>query len=381
MRWGAQNLPYGVSFDEITGTFSGTPEESGSYTIPVTVETNYGVDVKNVNINVKNNTWVANTIPKINNIQFVSSPHTYRMYYSDNEASATSYSGQCLMIPLRIQDTYTVHILGTKDLTKFMYNSKAYLFNYSSIGGSEVQDYCYNSRTGQILSIMGYKVITVNAYNQSVVITLSASIQNYIGGLCAICYSPTLNIILVSDQNGNMLKIRGIVVQDNGTIYRSGIKVNEACLKWSEDNGIFCLTGSDGTAISTDGENWTKNTETAPKDLVELVWRNDLGKFFARSTDEKIFYVSNDGLNWEQFNNTPIPLEAVKGVRYSKELGKYCAFPSSGQYVYFSKDLENWEQSDVAGGEIEIADLIYFPPVNKWVCMPSSGTTYYTLEE
>ena len=43
VRWSASNLPWGVSFDEGTGTFSGTPEDIGEYTIPVTVETNYGI--------------------------------------------------------------------------------------------------------------------------------------------------------------------------------------------------------------------------------------------------------------------------------------------------------------------------------------------------
>ena len=44
----ASELPWGVSFNEATGTFSGTPEDIGEYIIPVTVQTNYGKDSKNV---------------------------------------------------------------------------------------------------------------------------------------------------------------------------------------------------------------------------------------------------------------------------------------------------------------------------------------------
>ena len=52
--WGySGRLPNGISFDEITGTFSGTPTKVGEYTIPVTVWTNYGEDTKDVKIVVE----------------------------------------------------------------------------------------------------------------------------------------------------------------------------------------------------------------------------------------------------------------------------------------------------------------------------------------
>ena len=40
--WTASNIPSGLSFDESTGTFSGTPTEEGEYTVPVSVTTYYG---------------------------------------------------------------------------------------------------------------------------------------------------------------------------------------------------------------------------------------------------------------------------------------------------------------------------------------------------
>ena len=59
VRWSAQSIPWGMRFDENTGTFSGTPEDAGEYTVPVTVETNYGSDTKDVTVNVKSpNYWV-----------------------------------------------------------------------------------------------------------------------------------------------------------------------------------------------------------------------------------------------------------------------------------------------------------------------------------
>ena len=54
VKWSAQNIPYGMEFSEVTGTFFGKPEVAGEYTVPVTVETNYGKDTKDVKILVKN---------------------------------------------------------------------------------------------------------------------------------------------------------------------------------------------------------------------------------------------------------------------------------------------------------------------------------------
>lgn len=48
VRWSAENIPWGLVFDENTGVFSGKPDDIGEYTVPVTVETNYGKDTKNV---------------------------------------------------------------------------------------------------------------------------------------------------------------------------------------------------------------------------------------------------------------------------------------------------------------------------------------------
>ena len=51
--WEASNVPSGLSFDTATGTFSGTPDVEGEYTVPVSVETNYGRDSKDVVISIK----------------------------------------------------------------------------------------------------------------------------------------------------------------------------------------------------------------------------------------------------------------------------------------------------------------------------------------
>ena len=52
VKWSALELPFGVRFDEDTGVFNGIPEDGGEYVVPVTVQTNYGKDTKDVLLNV-----------------------------------------------------------------------------------------------------------------------------------------------------------------------------------------------------------------------------------------------------------------------------------------------------------------------------------------
>ena len=54
VKWTAEGLPDGLTINEDTGVISGTPTvEMGSYSVYVTVETNYGADSKYITINVE----------------------------------------------------------------------------------------------------------------------------------------------------------------------------------------------------------------------------------------------------------------------------------------------------------------------------------------
>ena len=51
LGWGAADVPSGLLFSEIDGSFSGSPHvEAGEYIVPVSVKTNYGSDAKNIRI-------------------------------------------------------------------------------------------------------------------------------------------------------------------------------------------------------------------------------------------------------------------------------------------------------------------------------------------
>ncbi len=54
IHWYAEGLPAGLTIDKFTGVISGTPTvEMGTYSVYVTVETNYGADSKYITINVE----------------------------------------------------------------------------------------------------------------------------------------------------------------------------------------------------------------------------------------------------------------------------------------------------------------------------------------
>lgn len=50
--WTAENLPEGIVIDSETGILTGTPTEAGEYSVPVSVVTDWGSDVKDMNISV-----------------------------------------------------------------------------------------------------------------------------------------------------------------------------------------------------------------------------------------------------------------------------------------------------------------------------------------
>ena len=91
VKWTASEIPSGLSFNESTGTFSGTAANAGEYTVPVTVETNYGTDTKDVAVNVEGRaysvyavgskaaTWSNNAEPDEYGFRKLEMPDAYRL--------------------------------------------------------------------------------------------------------------------------------------------------------------------------------------------------------------------------------------------------------------------------------------------------------------
>ena len=211
------------------------------------------------------------------------------------------------------------------------------------------------------------------------------------GHFCSLCYSPSLNILLAFTSKGKVVKREDERYVMNGNKYTvnnlntyTGIStgmssINPHCSAWSSNAEVFCVAGSTGVALSPDGETWTTYTSTdIPKNLVDLEYRKDLGRFFARGGNDNLCYTSQDGITWECVSNTPIPLSTVARLAYGKECNLYCAVGGTGKYAYFSRDLENWVASQISSNELVANDIIYYPPSKCWIFTPTTGEYFYT---
>ena len=99
VRWSAVNIPYGMAFSEINGVFSGEPEVEGEYIIPVTVETNYGKDTKNVVITV--------------------APHTYGVWVKPSKWQVSGSQPDT-------NGFYPVNVPNVAELSPYAYGFRAY---------------------------------------------------------------------------------------------------------------------------------------------------------------------------------------------------------------------------------------------------------------
>ena len=103
-NWNAKNIPHGISFDAASGVFSGSPNvEAGEYVVPVSVQTNYGYDAKNVTIVVEKNenypvyaigfmakSWSNNAEPDENGLYPLNIPKAYEL--RAHHAGFTAYT-------------------------------------------------------------------------------------------------------------------------------------------------------------------------------------------------------------------------------------------------------------------------------------------------
>lgn len=201
----------------------------------------------------------------------------------------------------------------------------------------------------------------------------------------AISYSSLLKkLILVRQYNQDFAAVYKKNLDEDNPILSPYYKINgmtdihPGCAAWSDTQQVFCVTGPDGTATSSDGESWTVHS-TAPKDLIDLEYRENLGCFIARGQDTKLFYASGDGETWQPVNQTPIPLETVAAVDYNPENEWYCAVGGTGKYAYFSKDLEHWIPTTISNSDVTAGSVIYMPSTGLYVLMPTSGSYYYTF--
>ena len=349
---------------------------------------------------------------KINNLPsgYTMFDGVHKMYYGKTPYRLNEVYITALVVPMIYNgDTTKKRYVLTQDLSIWtqMTSTSLTITEYgNNIGQYLYREYDTGSATQIILYTISYPTATKRAipfiYNLGTstndgnvfYASISKDYQYTNKTWIAGCYSPDLDLYIFVTTNSsisNICRMQGTsnqVLKENITCALKN--VNPGCAAWSPDALIFCITGSEGTATSAEGLTWDVHTE-APHNLRDLTFREDIGggNFLAWSEEDRLFYISNDGITWVTYGVLPPApseegatdgLSVITAVDYNPDLQWYCAVGGTGKYAYFSKDLKTWVRTTITNGTtIEAGSVIWMPSTQKYVLMPTSGTYYYTF--
>ena len=372
-------MPWGVSFDEQTGTFSGTPDTAGEYTVPVTVETNYGRDTKDVLVKVKENVdWEKVQFNILYGI-VADTPVTIK-----NNGSTTFY--HMLVTPLDDITKQKIYLVtevtsGSAGATSIKsagnYGEDTYISKmYNAISNS---DGLFTYMVGETANGAILCWYNQNSFKK---LTPPYSTTEWY----AACYCSNLNRIFYFSKNGVVVTItnaygsswKASILSDYVSIGITNINPN--CAAYSPISGKMCVSSSNNmVATSYDGVTW--ETAISPDNFTFLEYRSDLGKFVAFGKETKLFYISENGLTWEQYNNTPVPLNDIQTLSlYSTRYG-YCSIGTrereTGVYSALSVNLEDWTFKKITNDNVRFKNVIYAShDSGKLVAAPINGGNY-----
>ena len=331
--------------------------------------------------------WVQRDLPS----GFTAYSGVHKMWYGSyswlaktgNITAAQYYDNALLILMLKGSSKSTVSMssLTNSSETNYIFEPAASTGNYLDfLIEPHTQSLYYTAKEGVICTLSNSSTSTLSNH--------TALASGILSDCNSLCYSEYLDIMLAVGETGNVVVMTYVSSSKrfNGgttTKYATGLSsINPSSAAWSPDQMVFCIAGSEGTATSADGVLWNTHTESSvPKNLIDLSFREDLECFFARSLNDKCFYVSGDGETWQKLTNTPIPLETVACVDYSPATGIYCAVGGTGKNAYFSKDLDTWVSTNITyGADVEAGSVIYMPSTKRYVLMPTSGSYLYTFD-
>ena len=394
VRWSASGLPNGISFDEITGTFSGTPEETGQFSVPVTVETNYASDRKNIQIDIVSPYWERHINPihssDYNDGEFSKADKSegYMYCYDDILIMPYRFYGSSYYHDIFKVDKYDIYSRLTPNDHVWRYdnNSATSVTFYDWLSYDDILYYTHRVNSGSSTADKNKWVWYLTPAKQDNYYNIYNTISDY---PCAMCYNPKNDTALFVSPSGRcwqlyyanntfeLIVLNPSLSVANGKYYVNiGLsKVANACVKYSSKAGVFCACGNSSSAVSSDGIIW--EIHTLPFTIVNLWYYDNLEKFVALGTN-KILYSSNDGAIWEQMHSTPIPLNTIARVAYSQEMNTFAVVGGTGKYAYFSKDLETWIPSQIFSEDLTALDIIYFPAAKCWVFTANLYLYYFT---
>lgn len=327
------------------------------------------------------------------------------MYYGRATLYKKPYEDNLLIVPLiQTGNSQTVYPMYTTDLLTWKRYETVSVPSY----GQKFTHCFFADWNKTTTAKRGYK-ISYLMFNTNTVKKLFRRIS---GGTCAAystsgaisiaagCYSPKLRRVILVSEHGEISRLYDKSVKSTTVsvtklsekiLPHCGLTaVNPGCAIWIPDAQVFCVAGKDSVSVSetSDAGSWIVNPD-APKDLRGMTFRDDIeyqgqaGCVFAWSGEDKLFYKSRDGRNWERHNASPIPLAEVKSVAYSPEFGMYCAVGSpenNSNYAYLSKDLMSWSKSKVASSPLTAESVVWMNSTKKFVLLPNSGTYCYVFD-
>lgn len=400
-EWTAENLPEGLTLSK-AGKLTGKPTEAGVYDVPVTVETNWGSATKNINIKVESVDWTAYDFAPTGLFTVRSGP-SFKLCILQNGN---------LGVPVTRASNGYVGMFSISDLTKTFTNTSPSSSSIAILFG----DYNGSSTTtlaANVTKIYGtvpaHKGTSTSASSLKYCVLLSYSLNDRIyrisnnnGGqnikspspstdyVAAINYNSTSYKMLVFSKNGdvhvstNFPTTSGSATFNN--VYSTGIKnINPMCAQAGALNWDLCVTSSNKkSAVSTD-EGVTWQVADTPDNFVELYESSTGGgNWFARGEETKLFYYSKDGLNWEQYNNTPIPLQTVKSGFYGGSIlseAGYCAIGTgedgTERYAAITHDFENWRYTKITNDKITFKNIVFSYACDAYVTVGETKNLKY----
>lgn len=146
------------------------------------------------------------------------------------------------------------------------------------------------------------------------------------------------------------------------------------CMCWSPTLGIFCgFAGSNDAYTSADGITWASNLNVTANNINCITWSEELGLFCGMGTFGR-GAISPDGINWTDIDAGMIATHFV-GITWSPELGLFCAVSSSvtANQIATSPDGTNWTPRSASGVGGQWLSVAWSPKLGYFIAVSPSS--------
>ena len=323
VQWSATELPWGIKFDETNGILSVTPTDVGEYIVSVKVKTNYGSDMKDVEIVVVHagehagkvyaigadaERWSNNAAPDMYGFRELPIPRCTKLVRIPTGFAAKTISGSWYIATTRENE---LDIFGEYGGDYYTNPQEYPVTGIDDMGGG---------RSPAVYTSASSPLVVYFAYKRADEITIHKS-----------RWSPTTK------------KFTAIVSQS----YQTGVKV------FPNDFMLGMLYGTEGGIIQV--ENEVRQIDTEQEVAQVSMWAS------SKSTGTCVYYVTEDGELYE-----------VVGTGNPQQL-----LPEAGRVSYIYNMCTQYNHLSV----ITEAGDVYAKGTNTDYCLglPTNNKTYSDL--